>query len=64
MSDHLHPLQRQRSILVEAVSQQSQLARLAREHDLDPRPYLTEGDRLAVRLLQVQEEIENQDIDN
>jgi hypothetical protein len=63
LSDWLHPLQRERSILVEAVSQQSQLARFHRETFLDPTPFLLEGERLGKRLLAVQEEIEKHDID-
>jgi hypothetical protein len=48
---------------VEAVSQQSQLARFHRETFLDPTPFLLEGERLGKRLLAVQEEIEKHDID-
>lgn len=63
LSDWLHPLQRDRAILVEAVSQQSQLARLHRENQLNPTPFIDEGERLAERLIEVQEQIEELDLD-
>lgn len=63
MPDFLHPLQRDRQILVEALRQVTYLSRVYRENNLNPEPFLEEARRLGDRLIEIQQKIEKQDLD-
>jgi hypothetical protein len=63
LPDELHPLQRDRQILLEAVRQVMFLSQAYRDNEMNALPYALEAKRLSERLIAVQKQIEEQDID-
>jgi hypothetical protein len=63
LPDELHPLQRDRQILLEALRQVMFLSQSYRERNLDAMPFALEAMRLSERLKKVQRQIEKLDLD-
>lgn len=65
MDEDFYPaIVRERSILVEALMQQTLLRKEAMLRGVDPRPFIIESERLATRLSKVQTEIEGSELDD